>query len=226
MRTKPYATSVLVFDEVELLDVAGPIAVLSGAGRQWNFQPFKIDLVGNVLGAIATRSGLALEATRTFATSSEVECLIIPGGYGARRAAQEQVVVDWVRRAVASAEFVAAIGNGVWILAQAGLLDGVEVAATLELASELKRAWPEARPNPRDPICASTKILSARASALGLDLACEIVARSFGKKLASSLSAALGIDWSGELDSIDIVPGPVLVGSGDSPAPEHTKSVK
>ncbi|HEY3254455.1 MAG TPA: hypothetical protein VGJ91_10915, partial [Polyangiaceae bacterium] len=63
MRTKPYATAIALFNEVELLDVAGPIGVLSSAGRQWNFQPFKIDLVARRAGPIATRSALSLEAT-------------------------------------------------------------------------------------------------------------------------------------------------------------------
>ena len=214
MRTKPYATALLVFDEVELLDVTGPIAVLSAAGRQWNFQPFKIDLVASELGTLATRSGISLEATRTLVTSSDVECLIIPGGYGARKAAQDQEVVGWVRRAASAAEFVLVIGNGALVAARAGLLDGAEVAVAPDTAKGVVSACPTARVNTESGVCASGKLLSAARSALGLDLACELVARTFGKKLASSLSAALGIDWSGELGAIDIVAGPLLGAPG------------
>lgn len=211
MRTKPYATAIAVFDEVELLDVTGPVSVLSSAGRQWNFQPFKIDLVARARGPVTTRSQLALDATRDFATHSGVECLIIPGGYGARRAAEDSALLSWLPSAFERAELVAAIGNGAWILAKAGLLDAQEIATSAELGREIAELCPSARPNARDPVCTSGKLLSARASALGLDLSCEIVARCFGKKLASGLSASLGIDWSGELSAIDIVPGPLLV---------------
>jgi transcriptional regulator GlxA family with amidase domain len=220
MRTKPYKTSIALFDEVELLDVTGPLSVLSAAGRQWNFQPFKIDLVASVLGPVSTRSGIALDATLSCAADSGVECLIIPGGYGARRAAERDGFLDWLRRAAEEAELVAAIGNGVWLLGQAGLLDGVEVAAAQELATDLRELCPTAQPNSRDQLCASGKLLSARASALGLDLACEIVARCFGKKLASTLSASLGIDWSGELGALDIVPGPLLGAPAGRPRQE------
>jgi transcriptional regulator GlxA family with amidase domain len=106
---------------------------------------------------------------------------------------------------------VAVIGNVGWILAKASLLDGHEVATGPELAREIGELCPSARPNSRAALCTSGKLLSARASALGLDLSCEIVARCFGKKLASGLSASLGIDWSGELGALDIVPGPLLV---------------
>ncbi len=215
MRTKPSATSVLVFDEVELLDVTGPIAVLSAAGRQWNFQPFKIDLVGSELGNVATRSGIALEATHDLATSCNVECLIIPGGYGARKAAHDDRVVGWVRQVASMAEFVLIIGNGALVAARAGLLEDAEVAVAADLVPELTGT---ARPNAHADVCVSGKLLSAARSALGLDLACELVARTFGKKLASSLSATLGIDWSGELGAIDIVAGPLLGAAGSGPA--------
>ncbi len=210
MRTKPYATAIALFDEVELLDVTGPVSVLSSAGRQWNFQPFKIDLVASAIGPVTTRSVLGLHAARDFDTHSGAECLIIPGGYGARRAADDARLLAWLRRSFTSAEFVAAIGNGVWILAKAGLLADHEVAASPELCRELAELDPALRGNSRDAVCSSGKLLSARASALSLDLSCEIVARSFGKKLASNLSASLGIDWSGELGALDIVPVPLL----------------
>jgi len=211
MRTKPYATAVALFDEVELLDVAGPISVLSGAGRQWNFQPFKLDLVANRVGPVATRSALTLHASHSASTHTGCECLIVPGGYGARHAARDLEFLAWLRRATSSAEVVAAIGNGVWLLAQAGLLHEEEIAASPDLAAEISALCPGARPNPRDALCSSGKFLSASKSALGLDLSCEIVARCFGKKLASSLSTSLGIDWRGELGALDIVPGPLLV---------------
>jgi putative intracellular protease/amidase len=133
MRTKPYRTAIAVFDEVELLDVTGPVSVLSAAGRQWNFQPFKIDLVANGVGPVTTRSALTLHATHEFAHHAGTECLIIPGGYGARRAAEDEALLAWLRRSAAEAEFVAAIGNGVLLLAKAGLLDRVQVAAGADL---------------------------------------------------------------------------------------------
>ena len=45
MRTKARRVIVVVFDEVELLDVAAPLEVLSTAGRRWNFRPYKVEVV-------------------------------------------------------------------------------------------------------------------------------------------------------------------------------------
>jgi transcriptional regulator GlxA family with amidase domain len=211
MRTKPYATAIALFDEVELLDVAGPISVLSSAGRNWNFQPFKLDLLADRARPVATRSALSLDATASFATHTGAECLIIPGGYGARRAAEDPDFLAWLERTAHNAELVAAIGNGVWLLARAGLFEREEVAASPDLANELAELCPGLRPSSQGSLCSSGKFLSASKSALALDLSCEIVARCFGHKLASNLSAQLGIDWRGELAALDIVPGPLIV---------------
>src|SRR4051812_22666755 len=137
MRTKPYQTAIALFDEVELLDVAGPMSVLSSAGRQWNFRPFKFDLVANRQGSISTRSALSLDAPHSVASDPGCECLIIPGGYGARRAAEDDAFLAWLCRAVSGAELVAAIGNGVWLLARTGLLGDAAVAASPDLALEI-----------------------------------------------------------------------------------------
>jgi len=185
--------------------------VLSAAGRQWNFQPFKIDLVAKHAGPVLTRSTLSLQATHSAKSHPGCECLIIPGGYGARRAAEDVEFLAWLTRATHSAECVAAIGNGVWLLAKAGLLSDEEIATSPDLAVEIGALSPAARPNAQLALCRSGKFLSASKSALGLDLSCEIVSRCFGQKLASTLSAALGIDWTGELGALDIVPGPLLV---------------
>lgn len=211
MRTKPYATAIALFDEVELLDVAGPVGVLSSAGRQWNFQPFKLDLVAEHAGPVTTRSPLTLQATQSAKSHAGSECLIIPGGYGARRAAENAEFLAWLTRTAQQAQIVAAVGNGVWLLARTGLLESEELATSVELASQISSAYPRLRPNSRDQLCGSGKFLTASKSALGLDLCCEVVARCFGQKLASSLSAELGIDWRGELGALDIVPGPLLV---------------
>jgi transcriptional regulator GlxA family with amidase domain len=117
----------------------------------------------------------------------------------------------WLSRAAGSAQFVAAIGSGVWLLAQAGLLGNEEVAASADLSNQLAASFGNLRVNTKDGLCTSGKFLTASKSALGLDLSCEIVARCFGQKLASMLSAQLGIDWRGELGALDIVPVPPLV---------------
>ncbi len=112
---------------------------------------------------------------------------------------------NWVGHAASTAQFVLVIGNGVLLAARADLLANAEVASLPELADEVRSMAPSARVNVESSVCASGQLLSAARSAHGLDLACELVAHTFGKKLASSLSSALGVGWAGELEVLEIV---------------------
>src|SRR5262245_33301471 len=121
MRTSSRVVSLLLFDEVELLDVSGPLGVLTTAGRQWNWRPFKIQTVAARSGMIETRSQVRLESEATFDSCAAAEILIVPGGYGARRALDDVSTIDWVRNTGEKAMHCLGIGNGILVLAKAGL---------------------------------------------------------------------------------------------------------
>jgi transcriptional regulator GlxA family with amidase domain len=205
VRTKSLHTVALVFDEVELLDVMSPIGVITNAGRTWNFRPFKIELAAETNGPVTTASGLPLAATRDFASDSPIDILLVPGGYGARRVATSSAHQLWLRSAVARAEVVAVLGNGLLPLAHAGCLATLEVAAQPELAADLAAVEPTLRVRATDAVCVSGKFLSVRTGARGLELGCEIVARSFGAKLAAMVAGTLGIAWAGAAQGLEIL---------------------
>src|SRR6185436_20839110 len=75
---------VLVFDEAEVLDVAGPFEVFSIAGRRSGIQPFNVSLVGIGKGAVTMRGGFMVEPKYTIHTVPHIDVLLIPGGYGTR----------------------------------------------------------------------------------------------------------------------------------------------
>src|SRR5689334_18507838 len=129
MRTSSRSVALLLFDEVELLDVGALLGVLTTAGRQWNFRPFKVHAVSAQPGLVETRSQIRLESDGSFDSCEEPEILLVPGGYGARRALADESTIAWLRRAGAGAERCCGIGNGVLLLAKAGVCDGLEVAA-------------------------------------------------------------------------------------------------
>jgi putative intracellular protease/amidase len=80
MRTRPYRLAVVLFDEMDLLDVAGPLEVFSTAGRKWNWRAVKADLVATQPGLKATRAQLGVGPASPLSTCPEPELLLIPGG--------------------------------------------------------------------------------------------------------------------------------------------------
>src|SRR5262245_52336329 len=120
MRTKPYSLAVLAFDEMDLLDVAGPLEVFSTAGRKWNWRAVKAEIISSKPGALATRAQLSVGPAAALESCPEPELLLIPGGYGARLALQDQALLDYLTRIRETLTLTLAVGLGTLLAARAG----------------------------------------------------------------------------------------------------------
>ncbi|MFZ5889753.1 MAG: DJ-1/PfpI family protein [Myxococcota bacterium] len=194
MRTHARRVAVIVFDEVELLDVAAPLEVLSAAGRRWNFRPFKLELLAPRAGLVTTRNQTRLEATGELAQAAPAEVVIVPGGYGARRLAEAPADLAELTRIATGAELVAAVGNGVLALARAGLCGSERIAVSSELATELEGAIDRAACDTTARLVEGTRVLTATATGSALELGLAIIRRTFGSKMVSLVAAELGLD--------------------------------
>jgi transcriptional regulator GlxA family with amidase domain len=188
--------AVILFDEVELLDVAGVAAVLGAAGRQWNYRPFKIVPVGKVTGRVDTRSQIRIEAASTLGDCPKPELVVVPGGYGARRAVTDTEMVDYLRNVAPSVTQFVCVGNGALLLASAGLTADLDVAVPAEIAASLTELSPTTRPDTVARFRESGKVLSAGAAAGAMDAALHLVSKLLGKKQAETVALSLGLTWN------------------------------
>jgi transcriptional regulator GlxA family with amidase domain len=209
VRTSSRNFAVLLFDEVELWDVAAVMQVASHAGRHWNWRPFRLLPTALRIGLIETRSQIRIEATVSLESCPAPEIVFVPGGYGARRAAEDGAVTAWCAKVCATAELTLAVGAGVMVLGAAGLLEGAEVAATKASREWLERALPGTRFNESDAIVASKsgKLLTSGSSVHGVDLGLAAVERFLGAKMAADLRSTLGHP---QLSRIEL-PGPIKI---------------
>jgi transcriptional regulator GlxA family with amidase domain len=209
MRTSSRTVAVLLFAEVELLDVAGPLQVLTMAGRAWNYRPFKVLTLAAAPGAIETRSQLSIEALVPLSECRDPEIVIVPGGYGARRALDSPDIVEWLAHAGGAASHVLATGNGVLLLAKAGLIEGADVSVPRDAAELLSELCPSARPDADARWRESGRMLTAATAAGAMDAALQLVARMVGRKQAQAVASALGIAWSDPSSTgVDILDAP------------------
>jgi transcriptional regulator GlxA family with amidase domain len=194
VRTSSRNFAVLLFDEVELWDVAGVMQVASLAGRHWNWRPFRLITTALEAGLLETRSQLRIEAKVALADCPVPEILLIPGGYGARRAARNDAITAWCANVSPLVELTLAIGAGVSVLGAAGLLDDAEVAVSKETHEWLAPSLPRTRLEESTRIVSSKagKLLSVAGGAHAVDLGLAVVERFLGAKAASSLRVSLG----------------------------------
>ena len=206
MRTRPYRLAVLAFDEMDLLDVAGPLEVFSTAGRKWNWRAIKASLVSNAGHSLATRAQLQIGPSVPFVECSDPELLLIPGGYGARRALEDADVLAYLARVSAGLTLTLSVGTGSLIAARAGLLASAEVACVAALADELRELDPSISPLTNARTAAAPRAVTAAQNGAALDLGLEVVAKLLGKSQATGTARELGYPWGTETLAVEILP--------------------
>src|SRR5262245_31915518 len=116
------------FPDAQILDITGPLEVFSRTSR-WLREhaslasdAYRVELVAAEAGPLRTSGGLELIATRAYRDVRDAQTLLVAGGIGYRAAAQDQGLLEWLRRQLARVERMGSICTGAFVLAQAGLL--------------------------------------------------------------------------------------------------------
>ena len=184
---------ILLFDDVEVLDFAGPFEVFAVTGQINTPCPFEVTTVSERGGMITARNGLRVE-TLPFA-DAKPDVLVIPGGQGTRPLLNHAPVIDWIRRTSQSAELTLSVCTGALLLGRAGLLDGLS-ATTHHLAmEELRKAAPAATVRPGERIVDNGRIVTSAGVAAGIDASLHCVSRLLGSETALRTAEYIEYPW-------------------------------
>ena len=115
---------VLAVDGVQSLDVFGPIEVFQYANQQVP-GAYRVEVVGPCTdGTVTMSNGLRLGVGPLPEPPPRRDTLLIAGGEGARRAADDPELANWIARASTRAGRTVSVCTGAYLLGAAGLLDG------------------------------------------------------------------------------------------------------
>lgn len=188
---------ILLFDEVEVLDFAGPFEVFSVTGRRDGSNPFEVSTVAEK-SPITTRNGLSINPSHTLADCPQPDVLVVPGGFGTRREMLNAGLLEWIGKRAAEAEMTLSVCTGALLLAKAGLLDGLK-ATTHHLSVDLLRqAAPNSFIEPERRVIDNGRIVAAAGVSAGIDASFHVVARFLGKKVALETARHIEYDWTDE----------------------------
>lgn len=132
--SQPLIVGILVFDDVEVLDFAGPFEVFSVAGRlQANGRDddaaqvaMHAVTIAQSAGIIHACSDLQIEPHFTFETHPPLDVLVVPGGWGTRREINNPILLDWLQRVVPTVAVNASVCTGSFLLGKIGVFDGLK----------------------------------------------------------------------------------------------------
>lgn len=182
---------IFVFDEVEVLDFAGPYEVFSRtrlepgleSRRSEDTAPYKVFTVGQSADRIVATGGLTVIPDYAFQETPSIDLLVVPGGLGTRSLLEDRTVIAWIQAQAAEVSQMASVCTGALLLATAGLLHGRRATThwgALELLADLDDSIQIEGEN---RVVEDGIVTSAGVSA-GIDMAFTLVERTFGRAVA------------------------------------------
>jgi transcriptional regulator GlxA family with amidase domain len=176
--------AILLFDEIEVLDFAGPFEVFAVTDELSDHQLFRVVTVAAEKRAIRARNGLSVNPDHAFADCPSPDILIVPGGFGTRALLKSPPVLDWIKSINATAEIVASVCTGSLVLGRAGLLDGLKATTHHECFGLLREHAPRTTVVETDRFLDNGRILTAAGISAGIDMSLHLVARLQGAAIA------------------------------------------
>jgi transcriptional regulator GlxA family with amidase domain len=182
---------ILIFENVEVLDFAGPFEVFSrvrlspgvDSRRSEESAPFSVFTVARSLGSIRTTGGLEIVPRYSFADAPRIDLVVIPGGFGTRALLEDREVLDWIRSTAARCKLVTSVCTGSLLLAKAGLLERHH-ATTHWGALDLLQSLSTGIEVERELRVVDDGVVTSAGVASGIDMSFLIVEKLFGRTVA------------------------------------------
>ncbi|MEX0839200.1 MAG: DJ-1/PfpI family protein [Parvibaculum sp.] len=183
----------LAYDAAQILDIAGPLQILSSALTSDGHPAYSVELVAVEPGPVSTTSGLVLRADRaisdvTSADLAALDILMVTGGFGSRAAMEDERVLAFVRKAAAPACRVVSICTGAIILAAAGLLDGRRATTHWAYAPTMRKGFPAVTVEEDAIYVRDGKFWTSAGVTAGMDLALALIEEDLGRDAALTIA--------------------------------------
>lgn len=182
---------ILIFENVEVLDFAGPFEVFSRtrtvpgpeSRRSDDSAPFRVLTVAKTREPVTATGGLVVVPEFSFADAPRIDLLVVPGGFGTRPLLQDEETLEWIRSTAAAAQRVTSVCTGALLLGKLGLLDGKRATTHWAALDLLESVAPAAKVD-REQRVIDDGIVTSAGVASGIDMAFYIVESLCGQAVA------------------------------------------
>lgn len=189
---------ILLFDQVDLLDVGGPYEAFLTASRlvmrDGGEPPFDVLTVGAERGPVAAYGGLRLTPHATLSKCGALDVLVVPGAVDIDSVVADGRLMDAVAPVADDASVVASVCTGAFILGALGLLserswtthweDVEELAGRVGGRGQAWVRWVDAG-----------ELVTSGGLSSGIAMSLHLVDRLEGRELAVRTAKQLEYEW-------------------------------
>jgi len=192
--------AILLFDDVEVLDFAGPFEVFAVADELHGHDCFEVFTVAaDGAETVRARNGLSVTADYRLGEAPTPQLLVVPGGQGTRALLEVPPFLQWLWETAHRCERVLSVCTGALLLARAGLLEGLTATthhSALDLLADLA---------PRTGVVHGRRfvdngrVVTAAGISAGIDMSLHVVGQLLGREAAVRTAEYMEYRWDGSL---------------------------
>lgn len=175
--------AILLFDDVEVLDFAGPFEVFSVTAQLSDYQSMEVKTVGKTKSLIRAKNGLQVMPDLGIEALGQVDILVIPGGDGSKTVIADAELMDWISQRAENAQTVFSVCSGARILAKLGYLQGQRFTTHHDVFEDILALEQSAVPDKTARFIDNGKFMTAAGVAAGIDLSLHVVENYFGEEV-------------------------------------------
>lgn len=189
--------AILLFDDVEILDFAGPFEVFAITRDLDDSETplFNVYTVAEEPRPIVTRNGLSINPTYTLDECPKPHIFLVPGGQGTRTEVDNPAVIGWITGQAPDAELVLSVCTGALLLGKAGLLDGLDATTHHSAFEELAEVAPHTTLHRGRRYIDNGLLVTSAGISAGIDMSLYIIAKLHGKEQARQTAHDMEYNW-------------------------------
>jgi transcriptional regulator GlxA family with amidase domain len=194
-RPGPRRVALIVYNGVLSLDVTGPVEVFSMANdeltRRPAARPYAIEVLGLTGDTVRTTSGLRLGVDRDcYSAPAGIDTLIVAGG-DVHPAATDERLRRWLLRTAPKLRRLASVCSGSFVLAEAGLLDGLRATTHWAATEFMQRRYPQIRVEADAIFVRDGRVCTSAGVTAGIDMSLALVEEDHGHEVALAVARRL-----------------------------------
>lgn len=183
---------ILAFDGVLTSDITAPLEVFGVASRKsWfsNYTPVLISVRQQPV--IETEEGLKLHTDTWIGENPKVDALIIPSSYDMDPLIENAKLINFIKNASVSAEWLASNCSGAFLLGKAGLLDNLKATTWAGGERSLAKAFPKIDVQYDQNVVIDGNVITSNGSLVSYQAALVLLGKMTSESKANEVAEAL-----------------------------------
>ena len=177
-----FVVGVLLFEDAEELDWAGPFEVF---GMAFKSSPGRhLVTIAESKAPVKCYNGLRVLPDHDFESAPALDLILVPGGLGTRVQVENTKLIDWLAQVASECSWVTSVCTGAQLLCAAGQTESKKVTTHWAFIDTLKKEFPNTEVMANVRFVRDGQLVTSAGVSAGIDMSLWLIGEIWGVEYA------------------------------------------